>query len=286
MRNRIACLALGLVLCSCGSAPERASDATLPESVVLFAPSMTEAACALGFADRIVAITDYDRWPPWILDRPRIGGALDPDLERLAMLDPDLLVLQGESEVLRHFAQGAGLRVADVKMDDDVESILRGILRLDDLLGGPRSDRGEVLVARIRGGLDSLAATAGDLRPRVLLALSRNPHALRGVFTAGGGTFLGELLDVAGGTNWAAVHGPGYFEVPLDVLAADPPDLVLEFAPAVEADDAERERVWSTLPGPPIPVRAISFEGLMIPGPRIVQSAQALARALQAPEGP
>ena len=78
---------------------------------------MTEAACVLGYADKIVAITDYDRWPQEILDRPRIGGALDPDLERLAVLDPDLLILQGENEQLRRFAEGAGLRIADVKRD-------------------------------------------------------------------------------------------------------------------------------------------------------------------------
>jgi len=239
---------------------------------------MTEAACALGYGELVVAITDYDRWPPEILDRPKIGGALDPDLERLAVLRPDLLVLQGENERLRQWAESAGQRIEDVKMDDELESILAGILRLDDLLGGPDSQSGEVLTSRMRAGLDSIAAVAPAERPRVLLVLSRTPHQLGGLFTAGPGTFLDDLLRIAGAENWATPSG--YFEVPLDQLAADPPDLVLEYGAAIGADAEERARVWAQLPGDPVPVGAVDFDGLMIPGPRLVESASALANAM------
>ena len=214
-------LAAVAVLAACGPSVDRSEPAGLPRSVVLFAPSMTEAACALGYADLIVAITDYDRWPPHILDRPRIGGALDPDLERLAVLDPDLLVLQGENERIRQWARSAGQRIEDVKMDDELESILQGILRLDDLLGGAGSEAGEALTRRIRSGLDSIADAVPPERPRVLLVLSRTPHTLGGMFTAGRGTYLDDLLTIAGATNWATALG--YYEVPLDQLAADRP---------------------------------------------------------------
>ena len=292
MNTRMNFLCSGLLLAmwspGCGPTHESATApaAGLPATVVLFAPSMTEAACVLGYADKIVAITDYDRWPQEILDRPRIGGALDPDLERLAVLDPDLLILQGENEQLRRFAEGAGLRIADVKMDDDIESILQGMLRLDDLLGGRESQRGEETVARIRARLDSIARAQDSARPEVLLVLSRTPHVLGGIFSAGRGTFLDELLEVAGALNWAAATGPGYFEVPLDVIAADPPDLVLEFGGSIKGDVAERMRVWSALPGGKIEVRAVDFDGLMIPGPRIAESAEALATVIDAGEAP
>jgi iron complex transport system substrate-binding protein len=269
---------LFLLLAGCGPAPDRTTADGLPRSVVLFAPSMTEAACALGFDELVVAITDYDRWPPRILDRPRIGGALDPDLERLAMLQPDLLVLQGENERLRQWAESSGQRIEDVKMDDDLQSILDGILRLDDLLGGTRSSAGEALTGRIRAGLDSIAAEAPGERPRVLLLLSRTPHQLGGLFTAGHGTFLDELLEIAGATNWTVAEG--YFEVPLDQITADPPDLVIEYGDAIEATLEDRQRVWRQLPGEAIPVAAVHFDGLMIPGPRLVESAAALATVL------
>ena len=117
-------------------------------------------------------------------------------------------------------------------------------------------------------------------RPKVLLVLSRSPHTLGGIFTAGAETFFHDLMGIAGAENWAAGRGTGYFEVPLDVLAAEPPDLVLEYGDAIEGDQTERDRVWSTLPGPPVPVRSIHYDGLMIPGARLVESAAAIARVL------
>lgn len=268
---------LALLLAACGGPGE---PARVDGSVVLFAPSMTEAACALGYADRIVAITDYDRWPPEILDRPRVGGAIDPDLERLAVLNPDLLVLQGEADILHRFADERGIRVEDVKMDDELESILQGILRLDEILGGPGSRRGQELVGRIRAGLDSIAARSPADSAEVLLVLSRNPHTVDGIFTAGTGTFFDDLLKIAGATNWAAARGKGYFEAPLDLIVADPPDIVVEYAPAIDDSEEERERAWAALPGTPPEVRVIRFDGFMIPGPRVVESARALAEAL------
>ncbi|RKZ14031.1 hypothetical protein DRQ53_01585 [bacterium] len=282
MRPASAIVLLLLALSACGpsSGSREAVSGSLPRSVVLFAPSMTEAACVLGYIDRIVGITDYDRWPPQVLDRPRVGGALDPDLERLAVLRPDLLVLQGENAELRRFAEGNGLRIADVKMDDELQSILEGMLRLDDLLGGEDSVRGEQLVARISAQLDSIADARPPLRPSVLLVLSRPPGQLSGVFSAGSGTFLDDLLTIAGASNWAAGQAPGYFEVPLDVIVADPPDLILEYAAGIRGDHAERVRVWATLPGETIKVEAVDFEGLMIPGPRVARGAAALADAM------
>ena len=74
---RLIVVALAIAFGACGPSPREgpAGSEQLPQTVVLFAPSMTEAACVLGFGERIVAITDYDRWPPEILDRPRSATA-------------------------------------------------------------------------------------------------------------------------------------------------------------------------------------------------------------------
>jgi hypothetical protein len=104
---------------------------------------------------------------------------------------------------------------------------------------------------------------------------------VRGVFSAGEGTFLDELLAIAGARNWARRLGTGYFEVPLDLLAADPPDLVLEYAAGIAGTPAERAQVWAELPGRDAEVREVRTQALMIPGPRLADSAVALANALR-----
>ena len=263
-----------------GTPPTPGEAATAPRRVVLFGPNLEETAAVLGHGDKLVAVTDYCRWPATLLDRPRVGGALDPDLETLASLRPDLLVLQGESRVLRSFAAAQGLRVASVKMDDDVGSILAGVERLDVLLGGDGS-RGRAVADSLRDELDALAALpAPSPRPSTLLVVSRDPDGLGNLLGAGRGTFLDELVTIAGGRSWAGERIEGYATISLEALAADPPTLVVEIVGGGEdPDPAGRRAPWSRL-GPPLPaVRVLAFDGALVPGPRIVETARAL-RAL------
>lgn len=264
------------------------SDA--PARVVLFAPNLTETACALGHAARVVAITDYCVWPPDVLERPRVGGMLDPHLERLAALAPDLLVLQGESAILRAFARQQSIPVRSVKMDDDVASILRGIARVDSLLSGGRPRASDRLIAEIRRDLDDVAARATSVdAPRVLLALGHEANSLKDLTTVGGGTFLSELVAVAGGESMFGDHRMSYFVLSLESLLTDPPDVALELRPGERLSEEEREairRVWATLGLSRTRVEVITFDGVLVPGPRIAESARCLQAAIHPGLGP
>ena len=257
---------------------EGGRDTTLeraPERVILFGPNLSATAVRLGHAERIVALTDYCDWPAGLGERPRVGGAIDPDLESIAALDPDLLVLQGESATLRSFAAAQGIAVTSVKMDDDVDSILRGIVTVDSLLGDPRAERGHALADTLRAGLDALARDV-DVRPEVLLVVSREPGAVRHVLTAGRGTFLDDLLTTVGARNWGHDRGRGYFDVSLESLAQQPPDLVLEIvADPVRSGPGVAEE-WARVVGPGVPVRRLVDPTALVPGPDIVRTARRL----------
>lgn len=259
--------------------PDSTAPAESPDEVVLFGPNLNEMAAVLGYADRLVAITDYCVWPPRILHLPRIGGQLDPDLETLALLHPDLLVIQGESPLLRSFAQAQGLRVADLKMDDAIDSILEGAVRLDRLLGGDGA-RGQAVAESLRAELDAIASSseaAAGPRPLVLLVLARDPDGLGNLLTAGAGTFLDELVGIAGGGSWAGPRTRGYANVALETLAAEPPQLVIELSTADASADEERAAApWNRMLEPDPRVEVIHFDGVMVPGPRIVETARRL----------
>jgi iron complex transport system substrate-binding protein len=253
------------------------------QRVILFAPNLTETACQLGLADRVVGITDYCVWPSAILDRPSVGGMVDPNLERITALDPDLLVVQGESDVLRRYARQQGLRLAEVKMDDDVASILAGFARVDSVLTGSPS-RGLALASAVRAELDAIAAAvAGRPRPRTLLILGHAPGSLRDLYTMGRGSFLNELVSIAGGESMTAGHPRQYFNLSLETLLAEPPEVALELRPG-EADTprlhSEAERAWRELGLTAVRVAVVTFDGAMIPGPRIAQTAHHLQSAL------
>lgn len=256
---------------------------TTSHRVVLFAPNLTETACELGYADRVVGITDFCVWPPSILDRPTVGGMIDPSLERITALAPDLLVVQGESDLLRGYAHQQGLRLAEVKMDDDVTSILAGFARVDSMLSGS-GDRGRALAGRVRAELDAIRQAAdGRPRPKVLLILGHEPGSLRDLYTMGRGSFLNELVFAAGGESMTAAHPRSYFNLSLETLLASPPEVALELRPGepdTPALRAQAERPWRDLGLDDVMVAVITFDGAMIPGPRIAQTARHLQAAL------
>lgn len=274
---------LSWALYRAGGVAETGPAADSPRRVVLFGPNLNEMAWVLGHADRLVAITDYCRWPPEILHLPRIGGQLDPDLEALALLHPDLLVLQGESPLLRSFAAAQGLAVADLKADDAIASILDGAVRLDRLLGGDGA-LGRAVADSLRAALDAVAADAKEDAaelPTVLLVLARDPDDLGDLLTAGEGTFLDELVEIAGGRSWARPRGSGYYNVALEALFADPPDCVIEiFSTSVGDDRTRRELAWRRSLRPAPFVAFLDFEGALVPGPRIVETARLLRARL------
>lgn len=287
-RTRVLLLAVGLgALLSWGSwrlAQWRAAppSAERPQRVVPFAPNLVEACYALGAGDRVVAVTDWTVWPPAALELPRVGGIVDPNLERLAALRCDLLVVQGENRSLREFARQQSVRWVEVKMDDDLASIERGLARLDTLLHGPGSRRAEELWARVRAGLDSLAATAPAPRPTVLLSMGHTPGRLDELFTAGAGSFLNELVAAAGGNPQYGEHPRRYFRLGQEALLARPPDIVLELRPGDStATAASLAGAWVGAGLGAVRVAAVVHEGAMVPGPRVLETAHAFAQALR-----
>lgn len=274
-------LVLVVLLVGCGGKTDVTASSPVPSRAILFGPNLTQTALRLGYAERVVAITDYCAWTVDTDEPPRVGGMIDPDLETIARLQPDLMVLQGRSATLRNFADAQGFRVADVKMDDDVASILRGIVAVDSLLAGGDATRGRALADTISTALEALRRPPAADAPTVLLVISRDPDAVRHLMTSGAGTFLDDLLGRLGVGRWAHERGRGYFDVSLEELVAHPPDVVLEIASAGASEDPRRWREpWVDLLGPDVAILRLTQPGALVPGPDIVDTARELSRLL------
>lgn len=284
----VAALALGAALAWLLSREEpRPLRDGAPRRVIAFAPNLNEAAYVLGHGDRVIAVTDYCVWPPVFLDRPRIGGMIDPNLERIAALAPDLLVVQGEAAALREFCVSQGFRLAEVKMDDEVATILAGFVELNRILGG-RPERGLAVADSIRRELDAIAqANAGGERPRVVLSLGHEPDSLDGLYTVGGGTFLSELVEIAGGVNAFEDHRAGYFLLSMETLLSAAPSIAIELRPGESVSGERRgelEALWAHALADAPHVGVVEFDGAMIPGPRIAETARAFSAIIDARE--
>jgi iron complex transport system substrate-binding protein len=256
--------------------------------VLLFAPNLNEAAVVLGYGDRIAGVTDYCIWPDSLLSRPRIGGILNPNLERILSLDPGLLVLQGQNTTLRNFARREGIAVANVDMDRDLAAIFAGLLRLDAVLGGKESTRGATVVDSLRQRLEAWhSPETRDTRPTVLLVLGHRAGSLQQLLVVGPGTYLQDLVGWVGGEP-VPDDGSAYRSLSLEALVADPPDVALDLRPGSQAREADRrefEAAWRRLGIESTQVEIVDFAGVLVPGPRVDQTARALRQALLAALG-
>jgi iron complex transport system substrate-binding protein len=238
--------AASLALASCDrrqpTTAEQNGVATRPpaQRVVSLVPSMTDAIVALNAADRLVGRTRYDT-APQIAELPSVGGGLDPSLEALISLEPDLVIGWESAEYrgLRSRLEAGGIAFHATSIEDTTD-VFRSLDELGMLLDLP--DRAATLAAEIR---ESLAAvSAAGLRhpkPTVFYALLGDPPR-----TAGRRTFVGQLIEVAGGAPAFGELEDGWPEVSLEAVLTAQPDIVV--VPA-DATTIEVKRAFAEQPG-------------------------------------
>jgi iron complex transport system substrate-binding protein len=189
--------------------------------IVALVPSITETAVAVGAADRLVGRTDFDRGPA--VDRlPSVGGGLDPSIETLVSLHPDLVLgweTSGRTE-LRDRLTALGIPVFSIKTEDTTD-VFRAIRNVGRLTG--RSRTADSLAAALRGELDEVrASVAHSQRPSVFFMVWNDPP-----MTAGARTFVSQVIEVAGGRNAFADQAALWPSVSIEEIVRRQPDFVV-----------------------------------------------------------
>lgn len=163
--------------------------------VVSLVPSATETLRAMGRDGVLVGRTDYDR-QTWAVALPSVGGGLEPNLEAIVALAPDLVIRFAGEQDARTPARLASLGIPVLAVRPDrIEDIFRTIELLGDAIGArPAADS---LATSIRNGLRDAAERARPLpRVRVAYALGGTPP-----WVAGPGTYIDEVVSLMGGEN-------------------------------------------------------------------------------------
>ncbi len=272
--------------CSSDSAPPRDGGSQPPRRIIAFAPSSVELIAALGAADRLVAVGTFCNSPPQVGRLPKVGGHFDPDLEAILRLQPDLIVLRGANKEVEQLCDARAIRCFH-DPTENLGSLCAAIDELGRILDRP--DAAKALVARTRGQLQRVAETvAGMPRPRVLFVVARqDPFSLAGILTAGPRTFVHEMIELAGGENVFGGLDMDYPEVSLEAIVAAQPEVIVDAMPEAEPDPAFEGRVrrlWGELG--PVPavrdgrVHVLTDDNLLVPSPRVVEGAAALAALL------
>ena len=281
-----ACLCVLLLLaCLAQAAPVHLTDdrgrttdlAAPPQRVVSLLPSLTETVCELQQCHRLVGVDRYSNWPAMVKRLPQLGGGLDPNIEAIVALRPDV-VLMAKSSRTADRLESLGLRVVALETETHADA-QRAMHRLGQLFGLPQAASSRVwqrIDTAVAAAALSLPASARGLR--VYFEVNRAPYA------AGESSFIGETLSRLGVRNIVpASLGPFPKLNPEYVVRADP-DLIM--VGERNADGISSRPGWQHL-------RAVREQRICVfpqevadsivrPGPRLAEGAQHLAECLRA----
>jgi iron complex transport system substrate-binding protein len=274
----------GLTTAHAGHATTRSPD--YPTRIISLIPAVTEMLYAIGAGGKLVAVSSYDTFPPEVKRLPSVGALLDPNVERILSLKPDLVVVYGSQVDLKEQLARARIAVFDYRHAGlaDVTTTIRS-------LGERTGDAAKAreLADRIEQGLREIRARVqGRPRPRSLVVFGRERLALRGLYASGGIGFLDDMLEVAGGTNVFADVKVQAVQASTEQILATRPDVILEVRAANSAfpsgDRASELSVWKALSAvPAVRNNRVLFlfdDRIVIPGPRVVEGTAAMAKAL------
>lgn len=201
------------------------------EIIVSLSPGITETVFALGYGDRLIGRTSYCDYPPEAADIPSVGSLTEPDIETIVALSPDIVIASTHfpEEVLTRLLD-AGQNVAVLTGQESFQGAYDGVIRpVSVLLGDPEA--GEQLVASMELVVAEASEKASSMsrRPSVYYVVGFGEG---GDWTAGGDTFIGEMIEMAGGNNIADDVVGWSFSI--ESLVDRDPDLILVPAWAVE----------------------------------------------------
>lgn len=244
-----------------------------PQRVVSLLPSLAESVCELGQCHRLVGVDRYTNWPDTLKTLPRVGGGLDPNIEQIVALRPDVVLMATSSRAAdRLRALGVKVVALEPKTHADVQRVL---LKLGQLLEVPDAQRiWRAIDAGVMAAAQSLPASARGVR--VYFEVNPGPYA------AGEGSFIGETLTRLGAKNIVPVTlGPFPKLNPEYIVRADP-DLIMVGQRSV--DGMLQRPGWHSLRamrGQHLCVfPAAESDTLVRPGPRMAEGARIMARCL------
>jgi iron complex transport system substrate-binding protein len=255
-----------------------------PARIISVIPAVTEMLFAIGAGPQVVAVGSFDEYPPEAARLPRVGALLDPDVERILSLRPDLVIVYESQGDLRTQLARVGIGMFVYK-HAGLADITTTISALGDRVG--RQKEATATRAAIEAKLNEIQVRVqGRPRPRTALVFGRDAGALRGIYASGGVGFLHDMLGAAGGDNIFADVLRQSVQATTELMLARKPEAIVELrsSAVTEAQKTRELSVWKSLPGIPAVrnnrVTIVSDPRTVVPGPRVGDGTELIARAL------
>ncbi len=253
-----------------------------PQRIVSYLPSNTETLYAIGAGDRIVGTDDFSDFPAEAKAKPKLGG-LQVNLEQLIALQPDLVVTAGARPDFPTLLEPHQIPVVVLEYKD-----IPGTLANIELLGRAVGKPAEAarLVAEMRGRMEAVQARTRTARKvRAYYELDASDPSKP--FTAGPGSFVHDLLVMAGAENIAAGATGQFPQISAEEVVRANPEVIIVAVGSFSPPDATSPARFAQRPGWDAieavkkgAIRGVPDNLVSRPGPRLVEGLEALAKAV------
>lgn len=247
-----------------------------PRRIVSLAPSVTDSLFALGSEGRVVGISDFCELPPGSRAIARVGGLLNPSLETIRGLEPDLLIgtTSGNDPSLARQAAILGLPLYTIDTPD-VDRVLDALRDLAQLLG--EEARGNDRVGQLRARLEAVRTRVSKRRPpRVLFIVWGEP-----LVVPGRSAFLTDALARSGGRSITTDTPAAWPAFAVESAIARAPEVIITTPRnAAFLDRLRHDPAWAGVPAVRTGRLVVVSEAIERPGPRVISGIEEVAGAL------
>ncbi len=250
-----------------------------PQKIVSLAPSITEILFALGLKKEIAAVTDFCDYPAEASKKPRIGGFVNPNNEKIVSLQPDLVIGIADGNRIDTIQRLSELGVPVYVMDPKgFDGIMNAVGNIGEIVGRPENSK--KITAEMRGKREQIAASTKSLpRPKVFFQISFPP-----LVTGGKGSLADELIRLAGGESVSENEWMLYPPYSFEMVVQKAPEIIILSSMESKGDQSrviEKWRKWKSIPAVKRnAIHVVDSNIVSRPTPRIVEGLEAVARIL------
>lgn len=247
---------------------------TIPQRIIIIGPNITEIIYALEQQHKLVGVDDFSHYPPAADSIPRVGGVINPNLEKIISLQPDIVFLSGNSQKITEFCNDHNIQCIGYEFTD-LKSVFYSIQDMGRLLDA--QSQADSLTNLLDSSLDFIQRNSISREITVLTVIPYQQDLTK-FMTTSNNSFIGEIIELAGGENIIGNQGVLFPEISQEAVLLRDPQLVLILASPLSpdsADSADLLKQWRNL-YPQITatedsqVHILIDDYGLIPGPRVI----------------
>ena len=245
-----------------------------PERIISLTPAVTEILFELGLDERIIGVTEYCNYPEAALKKPKMGDFANPNVELIVDAEPQIVFVAAgvQMELIKRLEQ-LGITVFCLDAES-VDQVIKNIQMTGEIMGVPEA--AQKLTSEMQAKVDAVVLKVKDQeRPVVFFEVWDEP-----LMSAGPGTFINSLIELAGGQNLAGDADTRFPQLSMEVLFERDPDVYIANDFHKQSDIMARPGYENLTAVKTDRVHIIDDDLVTLPGPRVVLGLEEMARII------